>query len=517
MLQSIIKNIYRVVFFIGMPLCTYSCSDFFDVEVHHAAGESQQWETLEDTRAGLMGIYGLMRAALADNGTQWICGDLRGGDFTVVKRKDLQDVVDNDLNSASSLVADIADWRRFYAVINAASVFMENAPAVPEKDQAYSDEFLSYDIAQARTLRALAYFYMARIWGDVPLITYAYDNGTFSELPRTSVDKVLAYAKNELLSAVDDLPFDFGTNENNYYRQSPESWRGVLLNKLSAYAILAHVSAWMGNYADAEAYSNFVLENAGRIEMTYLPVENIVSATGLFCSDNADKKNRSCRLAAFSFLDSNQETSRTGHIEELTLASPYIRKTEPDIFVSLDTLHAIYTDLADQRFGMDTLSMSYTNTFFDISQKYPIFKKINVVQNGAAADNDYAVFGSIILFSRFEDMVLLHAEALAALNRPSEALEELNALREERGLERLSYQRNFSGDRMKLLDGIFEERRRELIGEGWRWYDRIRRQKLIHDDSHLEELMQNGGIYWPVAESVIVANPNIVQNSYWRN
>lgn len=56
-----------------------SCNDFLDVDPKHAASETQQWKTLEDTRSALMGVYGLTRAALADNNTHWICGDLRKG------------------------------------------------------------------------------------------------------------------------------------------------------------------------------------------------------------------------------------------------------------------------------------------------------------------------------------------------------------------------------------------------------------------------------------------------------
>ena len=104
----------------------------------------------------------------------------------------------------------------------------------------------------------------------------------------------------------------------------------------------------------------------------------------------------------------------------------------------------------------------------------PIFKKINVVQNGAGKDGDFAVFGSSILLSRMEDMLLLRAEALAVLNRVDDAVEQLNQLRVKRGLSQVSFKKNFGEDVNKLIDNIFAERRRELIGEGHRWYDLVR-------------------------------------------
>ena len=57
--------------------------------------------------------------------------------------------------------------------------------------------------------------------GDVPLVTYSYDNGSFPKIGRSSSDKVLQYAKNELLAAAAELPFEFGSGNNKYYWQDP--------------------------------------------------------------------------------------------------------------------------------------------------------------------------------------------------------------------------------------------------------------------------------------------------------
>ncbi len=136
-----------------------------DVDVRHAASENQQWQTFEDTRAALMGVYGLMRSALAENNSYWAYGELRMGDFTVYNSNDLKAVVNNELRNPQTYLEELSDWRRFYAVINAASVFIEKAPQTVELDKAYSEANLKYDIAQVRLLRAFSYFYMVRIWG----------------------------------------------------------------------------------------------------------------------------------------------------------------------------------------------------------------------------------------------------------------------------------------------------------------------------------------------------------------
>ena len=97
-MKNNMKKLRLALFSALVCLFLQSCNDFLDVDPKHAASETQQWKTLEDTRSALMGVYGLTRAALADNNTHWICGDLRKGDFTVYKRSDLQAVSDNELN-----------------------------------------------------------------------------------------------------------------------------------------------------------------------------------------------------------------------------------------------------------------------------------------------------------------------------------------------------------------------------------------------------------------------------------
>ncbi|MCD8318653.1 MAG: RagB/SusD family nutrient uptake outer membrane protein [Paraprevotella sp.] len=460
-----------------------SCSDFLDEESHHALPDSQNWKTLEDARAGLMGVYGMMRAALADNNTQWVCGDLRLGDFSAENRSDLNAVIHNDLNRNEALVEQVADWNRFYAVVNAASVYMEHVGAIVGQDMAYSEQTMKWDVAQARALRALAYFYMARIWGNVPLITSSYDNGSFPQVPRSSASTVLLYAKNELLTAAEALPFQFGSDNNQYYRQSPTFWQGKLLNKLSVYAILAHLSAWTGHYTDAETYAAYVLNNYTHLGIKegsqYMSVDNIVSETGLFCGSTTTYA--PYRLVAFNFIyKDNLDMTQSGHLEQWTLSEPYVPKLYPDLYVTKDSLTVIYDDFKDQRMGMDTITHKYQTTYFDMSMTKPIFKKINVIQDGAGKDGDFAVFGS-----------------------------------SNRGLSVLSFKKDFKSDVNKLIDNIFGERRRELIGEGHRWYDQIRRQKLRKDNPILIDLINNGGIYWPVSEEVLEQNSLIHQNPYW--
>jgi hypothetical protein len=508
-------NIRKII--IVMAIATLvSCNDFLDVESFHNASESEQWNTLEDTRGALSGIYGLMRAALAENDSHWLYGDLRMGDFTVTSRRDLECVKNNDLLYPLPLLEALSDWNRFYRVINAASVFIERAPQVVTNDKSYSEQNLIYDVAQARALRAFAYFYMVRLWGDVPLITQSYDNGSFPDVERSDATATLNYVKNELMDVVDDLPVLYGTSGNLYYRNNSSYWRGVLFNKVSVFVLLAHIAAWEERYSDADAFAKAAIEIRTQQGAQYVTVTDLTASNGYFSSGNSTWA--PSRLLAFPFLNGQSESTQSGHIENLTLAYPLTARSKPDIYISKDSLLAIFGLTGDLRFGIDKdNSYGYYSTYVnEPNSDKPLFSKIKVVRDGAAANNNYGIFGSAIVFSRLEELTLLRAEALVAQNKHEEALIQYNTIRLSRNLSVASYKLDFKNDPVKLLRAIFEERRKELIGEGWQWYDMIRRERLLPGDNPtMRTLIQNGGIYLPVSQSVLRNNPKIKQNKYW--
>ncbi|QBR12860.1 RagB/SusD family nutrient uptake outer membrane protein [Sphingobacterium sp. CZ-2] len=503
-----------------------SCSKIDDVPSTRLASEETNWKTLEDAKANLMSIYGLMRSAtVADNG-HWLMGDLREGDFTITNRSDLKAVVNNQLNASYPVIERVSNWRRFYAGINAASLFIERSSEILELDPRYTELNNKVDIAQARMLRAYAYFYMSRIWGDVPLITSSHD-GDFIKTERTSQDRVLGFATSELLDAAQVVPFRYGGTDpiypGLYYGGGWSSWNGNVWTRLSAYIILAHIAAWQGNYIDAATYSKFVLDNQstqyyvdGANPLDYINMDALTENQNNY-SPFAYK--RATVMVGFPFEAGNGLSTANGHIEQLTLASPFIPKSKPEMFVSKDSIINIFTDPKDLRFSKDLVSGYYrTNYFYGFDSELPIFNKIKVLYPSQTSGN-VTLFSSSMVFSRMEEITLLRAEALAALGDIDGAYTALNKACNLRGIV---YSTQNSPD---VIKAIFDERRKELMGEGWRWYDIIRYQRLKRSNAPFaekdgkqltfKEFEDAGGIYWPVSQAVINANSSITQNPYW--
>ncbi len=514
----------RILLLASLLIFTNSgCEKQLDVQSSRQANEAGHWTTFEDARSGLIGMYGLFRAALANNNAHWLLGDLRAGDFKSVFRPDLKAIIDGNLNASYPALQSITDWRRFYAVINACNLFIERAEGCL-KDKRYTESYYRLDIAQARSLRAFAYFYMVRIWGDVPLITKTQE-GSFEPLPRTDKNLVLSFAEQELIAAAPRLPYLYSGNDPeqlfpaNYYGLTQSQWLNTAFNKLAAYSLLAHIAAWQGRYLDVAVYTEFIVNNYSKSNLTMLSTGDLVGQSGSLggvFNGGGDNFNQ---LIGFNFINNRGETTSGGHIEQLTLANTTIypmSKQLPDIYVTKDSISGIFpaNNPYDQRFGTDTstrANLLFTAYFENYSAEIPVFKKIRVVDGAASNTGEFAVFNSSIVFTRLEEIRLLRAEALAVLGQSAAALQELNAVRGNRGVNSIS-----AGASTDILKEVFDERRRELMGEGWRWYDQVRYNRVKRNNPAFNALLDNGGIYWPIAQDVLNRNPNLVQNAYWR-
>lgn len=506
--MKIIANTFKLILSAFLISGTFSaCADKLDIPSGEVAGEQLQWTSISDTKSALLGTYGLLRAALVDNNAHWMYGEMRSGDFAAYNRADLAAIQENNLKASHTLIKNLTNWRKFYAVINAASLFIERAPEVREKDSRYTEINMKYDIAQARAIRAFTYFYMVRIWGDVPLITKSFDDGAFVQRPRTDQESVLNFAENELLLAVADLPFNYGGGTTTYYGENSTYWRKVLFNRLTGYAILAHISAWQGKYINVDAYTEYIMNNYSSISVDFISsINNLSGISGIF-SNNYDAG----RLFSIPAPYVYGEATATGHIEELTLADPLITKQKPDIYVPKDTIVQVFSDINDMRFGIDTISgLTRTNYFTNYSGETPIFSKIKIIRDGVS-DGSYAVFGSSLIFTRMEEIALLRAEALSQLGARDEAIALLNRVKLNRGVQGYSVVTT-----TPLIEEIFSERRRELMGEGWRWYDQIRLNKLTEVNPEIVEFIEKEGIYWPISADVLNKNGALTQNSYWQ-
>ena len=154
-----IKYIYVLI----LALFLGSCNDFLDEQPISEIPAAEMWQTARDAQAGVNEIYGQLRLALREN--YWYWGEFRSDNFS----KGAPNAVDQEMAISNLLTSShrSAAWTGLYRVINQANLAIKYLPNVEMPSVADKNDLLG----QALTLRALAYFYAVRVWGDVPLIT----------------------------------------------------------------------------------------------------------------------------------------------------------------------------------------------------------------------------------------------------------------------------------------------------------------------------------------------------------
>lgn len=495
-----------ILFIILCALAISGCRKTLDVDATNLVPEARMWQQRSDARSAVMGAYALLRSALANENAYLAYGELRTGDFRPVSRQELLAVQTQNLSAGYATVESWKDWRRFYALIHQANLNIAKLPEVAKNDFRYRPEDLALDVANMRFLRALGYFYLARIWGDVPLATNP-DPGNFETLPASKRADVLAYAFREAEAAAKGLPWRYDgkwpEQQGNYWEQNDGRWRSIIGTKGACYALLAHISALTNDYASTEQYAKLVIDNSGNGGYAMATTGELTSETGLFKGQGYSV------IFAVSFLADNQESSITGHIEDWTLSEPFIPRKTAELYIPKDSILRIFDEAGDQRFSLNANGTAAGSYFTNFDNSMPMFSKIKarsytqtpVIRN----------YQSAIVVFRLEELTLLRAEANLFINDLPAALGHLNRVRSQRGLPDFS-----TADGDMALEFILKERRRELLGEGWRWFDLARLQKIPAYTTLTESDVLAGAPYWPLSGNTLRNNPLLSQNKFWK-
>lgn len=373
-----------------------------------------------------------------------------------------------DLLPTSGIVETL--WSRLYTVIASANIVInaeniEIDPTNVEGDQASIDQIKG----QAYTIRALAHFDLLTFYGQqnvnggglsalgVPYVT------TFRDLdqlfpPRNSVQEVrdMAYADLEMAKSL----MDDSVGNVEY------------INTYAASAIEARIANYFGDWQRSLDAAKEVIDS-GEFE--------IISADGFldsFANDGA--ANSIFEIAA-------SETDNEGING---LANIYQRGSYGDVAV-LPNLAAIYDD-GDIR-GVGGVITKYASGTLRNTGKYP----------------STAPYKDNIPVVRYEEVVLLYAEALLETGNTSEALIWLNMIPENRGATVYAE---------ATKSNILLERRKELAFEGFRFHDLARTKMDIPNPDGV--LQTHGGPAYgsfnfalPIPLAEVDANGNLEQNA----
>lgn len=481
------------------------CKKFLDQDPYSQATDETTWKTEADANASVAACYSLIRSAFNAAITYYTYGDLVSDEFTGIVGGDgaYNDVL--NVNWGVSIPsANTYDPRlklrlytNFYAAIaqsNRCLFFINNMPVsvfsgtTENEKQATRNKYLG----EAYFTRAFNYFYITRVWGDVPLVTgYNADASTEPQVPRSPGQQVLQQAIADANKAIGYLD----------WKANGSADAAVRADKGAAYALLAHIYAWLGDYDNCDKACDEVI-GSGRY--TLVPEANYMD---LFKGQSSESIFEISQNALIESVNAKDVYTITG----VTLTPPYLSNgaVQPLWQLSIGLVNHLYQDPEDVRFKK---AMALINSGSVTAYECVKWANIQNVNNSPA----YQVALNNILVFRLADVALLKAEALAAKPTPDAAgaLAIVNQLRTIRGVA--TPITGVTGN--DLLNAIADERGRELFLEGHRTFDLIRLERLTGEQqfpfiTHADFVA--GKYYWPVDPTLFLTNANLKQTSFW--
>ncbi len=500
-------SLYRLPIITVVILLLVSCNKFLDQNPISIAADATSWKTDADANAGVAACYSLTRAALNTSVAYYAYGDLPSDIFDAAPEAGLgrfDDVRHVRWATAASVVDPSNPMLRlriysdFYTAVqqsNRTLYFlsgMQPSSFTGDTKESQDAQRNKY-VGEALFMRAFNYFYMARVWGDVPLDTsYQADISTFTGAVRTPQKAVLAAALADLSIAKQYLT----------WKDNSSADRAVRADKGAAFALMAHIYAWEGSYDSCRMACDSVINGGG-----YSLV-----AGALYPSIYLGQSPESIFEIAQNTQSESSSVNGVSSIAFFTLAAP-IYPPNPVPAWRLDTslLKQLYSDTNDVRYKSEFVQVNSGSQVFYSCIKYSNLQTITA----SNAVNYYLSKNNIVIF-RLSDILLLKAEALAA--QPSPDYEgSLNLVNQVRARANAASVSMPSG-RTSMIDLITAERGRELYLEGHRFYDLVRNERLTGNarfgDITTEDFIA-GKYYWPIDPSIFTTNALITQTPFW--
>lgn len=244
-----------------------SCSkSFLNTKDVTTASEQNFYQTPSDAFQAMVGVYSGLKTAVGENtsGIVTMSEVLSDNAFGGTGYGDgygweLMDEFDKNRSPADQNIFS-GPWSDYYAAIFRANMLLKNIGQV--KWSGSTDLSKTY-LAESRFIRAYCYFDLARMFGNVPLITQP----TIANVPQASADSVYSLIAQDLQYAIANL------SATSYQNQDPSTYGRV--TKWAAEALMARVFLYYTGYygkadltgivtkADALKYTEDVIANSG--------------------------------------------------------------------------------------------------------------------------------------------------------------------------------------------------------------------------------------------------------------
>lgn len=468
--------------YIGVLFCVVtistSCGAFLDEEPVSNLSTNLFWKTDSDIESARAAMYISFANAMSSNFFSW--GEIRGENWDpFLHFGNAQEELINDIIPETN---SACYWTDIYETVNRANLIIKYVPAMTGVDPAIATP----TIGEAYAMRALAYFYIVRVWGDAPLFLEAVEafdvNSCLKQ--RESKEVLLTHIESDLKTAATYLP-DIGTSTalDRTYITLP-----------AVYAIQMDLYAWEHRYDEVvkiweEKIVNLPVSQYAfkDFKTTEVSDEAILQWRSIVWDQTTDLE------VFFAVHYDKAADARENDTRAMFCADGERLIIGEKILADFDPNDIRFKGTVREYRNEDTGELN------SIAYKLEKFWDLN-----NADIKDYASDNDLIMY-RYSDLMLLYAEALNDQNRSQEAIALVNKTRERAGLAALA----LTLDKTQTADAILSERRFELLGEGKYWFDLVRTGNAQRIAG-----CSDARIPFPIHRDHLLQNSNLEQTKY---
>ena len=489
-MKRIISNIKYTATALFAVLCMSSCEDFLSTVPLNEIVLENFWENEDEVTSVVASCY----SGMTDNNFLtriMLWGEMRSDNMSKglinAKTPFVNDVQLPEMLDGNILPNYyIADWSSFYTVINRCNTVLHYAPEVLERDPDFTESEWKAMEAEMLTLRALCYFYLVRTFRDIPMVLE----------PTIDDSKPFIMAAADPDSVLNQIVKDLKKAEMNAVKKYPEtsssfeiSYTKGRVTQQAVWALLADVALWMENYDECIAYCEKVIaakvEDAKEERMTYdgeyplLANQKASSTTNIHHAYNLIFGTGNSFESIFELQIDYTYDNKNDFLRS------YYGALDVDMgALSASSFLAEGTQLGNKYFAKTDIR---PYGLFDVKDVnvYSIRKYVaSYIDDQGEAQKRYGDYANWILY-RLTDVMLMEAEALVERNDSV-----ANDLRKAFDLTNAVYSRSnlsapdkdslaFSsyGTQSEMRDLVLLERQRELMFEGKRWFDLVRKAR----------------------------------------
>lgn len=444
----------------------------------------------KDFNGALQGINGVYASTRDPYKNMWITDVL--SDDGQNSTSGTQEFIDYEVHSVlpNSGVAAFL-WSSSFSTIYRANVYLDRVPGISlQGNQAIlRDQFLG----EAYFLRALSYFNLVRLYGEVPLLTTELKSTSQLTIPRSSVQNVYAQIEKDLLEAIKYLPLKY---PNPKLIQPVVNIAG---GTEAGRATLGSAKTLLGNLyllRNENAKAEQVLQ-----EVVNSNVYSLLPGYDANFNATGGAKNNAESVFEIQYANNvgltNDFTFQFGPVEDNSSLSRD-RPTDNTLTGSLDIFNTLV-----QSFPTGDLRKAASVRYSTQAPIQAINRKFYVPGVAANGSVNWPVY-------RYSEVILLLAEALQNQGKDAQALTELNKVHAHPRTGLAAYT-SLAGP--ALRDAIRLERRLELNMEAKRWFD-LQRWGILNAvmTAHGRPVNPAKGGLLPVPQGEIDKNSQFSQN-----